>query len=430
VDTYALECALVPVVVEMEATGMPLHPERIEEAVAYYAEASAAARECFLETLDGRLVADGHEGLPRDEDGTFNTRTKDTGAVRLGTKRYKGFNLNSQQQVLERFALLGIEPLGDNRKPTLDKKVLARYQSDELVRMLLNYRKVEKRHGMAQKLVEHCDDDGRIRARFMPLATGTGRFSSSSPNLQNIPRDPEFRCAFAAPPGRVLVVCDFSGMEMRIAAVIAGEQAMIDAFSADEDIHTRTASLMFDVAPNEVSREQRRNAKGTNFGCLYGSGGKGLCNYFATLGIFISHAEAERFRAQWHAAYPAFSAWHRECDERAQRGEHMRTVIGRRRYLYGEDNRLTTQANNMVQGTGADITKAAMIEVWRKRPATARVVATIHDEIIVECDEDDGEAVLALMLREMEDAGRSIIGDKVRLVGEGHVARSWGDAKA
>jgi DNA polymerase-1 len=424
---YDLECALIPAVAEMEHHGMWLDPDAIAETVEHYSSESVSAKECFLETLDGRLQDAGAPALPRDEDGSFNTRVKDTGSVRLGTKRYAGFNINSSQQVLAWWKYLGIEPVDDAKKPSTDKKVLARFQSDELVRMYLHYKRVEKRLGMAQKLTEHCDEDGRIRARFMPLATGTGRFASSSPNLQQVPRDPEFRCAFRAPEGHSLVQADYAAMELRVAAAIAGEQAMIDAFNAGADIHTRTASLMFGCSEQEVDKVQRQQAKAVNFGALYGSSARGVQAYFATLGMFITETKARELLKLWHGAYPAFGRWHQKCQERATRGEPVRTVIGRRRKLFDAENRLTVQANNEVQGTSADIMKAALVEIHAALPPGARLIATVHDEVLVECREQDGQAVLAMVLQEMEQAAVPMLGTGIRIKAEGGVLQSWGD---
>jgi DNA polymerase I-like protein with 3'-5' exonuclease and polymerase domains len=411
----------------MEHHGMPLDGEAIDATIGYYTDEAASAKQCFLETLDGRLQDAGAPALPKDEDGSFNTRVKDTGSVRLGTKRYAGFNINSAQQVLSWWKYLGIEPVDDAKKPTTDKKVLARFQSDELVRMFLHYKRVEKRLGMAQKLVEHCDEDGRIRARFMPLATGTGRFSSSSPNLQQVPRDPEFRCAFRPTEGRVLVQADYAAMELRVAAAIAGEERMIEAFNAGADIHTRTAALMFSCAEHDVAKDQRQQAKAVNFGALYGSSARGVQAYFATLGMFITESKARELLKLWHGAYPAFGAWHEECQKRAMSGESVRTVIKRRRKLFGQENRLTVQANNQVQGTSADIMKAALIEIHAQLPPKAYLIACVHDEVIAECDEADGEAVLAIVLREMEAAAVPMLGTGIRIKAEGGVLQSWGD---
>lgn len=426
-EVYRLECALIPAVVAMEHNGMPLDSNAISETIEYYREEAAAARCCFLETLDGRLQDVGAPALPRDEDGSFNTRVKDTGSIRLGTKLYAGFNINSAQQVLAWWKYLGIEPVDEAKKPSTDKKVLARFQSDELVRMFLHYKRVEKRLGMAQKLTEHCDADGRIRARFMPLATGTGRFASSTPNLQQVPRDPEFRCAFRPQAGRVLVQADYAAMELRVAAAIAKEQRMIDAFNDGADIHTRTAALMYGVPEAEVSKDMRQRGKALSFGALYGSSAKGVQQYCATLGLFITFNEAVELLGRWHNAYPAFGEWHKKCQDLAEAGEPVRTLVGRRRWLYGDDNRLTTQANNIVQGTSADIMKAALVEIHRQLPTGAQLIACVHDEVLIECEDIDGEAVAEMVLREMQEAAVPILGTSVAIKAEGGVLQSWGD---
>jgi DNA polymerase I-like protein with 3'-5' exonuclease and polymerase domains len=429
-DVYKLECSLISCIVEMEHTGMYVDPDALSECVSYYEATAKTTKAAFIGALHERLVDAGLKGLPMDEDGSFNLRAKPTGTVRAGTKKPAGFNINAPKQILEKFNQLGFQPTTEAGKPSLDRKVLAVHQAEELVRMLLSFKRVNKRQQMAESLQESCGEDHRIRARFNPLATATGRFSSSSPNLQQVPRDKEFRCAFKAPPGRVLAVADFSGMELRIAAVVAGEQKMLDAFNEGADIHTRTTALMYGIPEREVDRQKRAAGKSCNFGLLFSAGPKGLVNYFATVGVFISQKEGKEFHKMWHEAYPAFGKWHRQCDARARAKSPSFTVIGRRRYMFSTDtNSVTTQSNSVIQGTGADITKAAMIEIHRKLPDTARLIATIHDEILIECDEADGESVLKMMLAEMEDAGLSVLGNGVRLIGEGSVAPSWGEAK-
>jgi DNA polymerase I-like protein with 3'-5' exonuclease and polymerase domains len=423
-DVYRLECALIPAVSMMEHHGMWVDPDALSETIDHYTSEVAASKDCYLETLDGRLQGVGKE-LPKNEDGTFNTRpiARGRGAAKLPA----GYNVSSPQQTLAYWKEVGLEPVDEKGKSTTDKKILASFQSDELVRMFLYFRRAEKRLGMAKKLVEHRDEDGRIRARFMPLATGTGRFATSGPNIQQIPRDPEFRCAFRAPEGRVLVQADYAAMELRVAAAIANEQAMLDAFNDGADIHTRTAALMFGIEEYNVSKEQRQQAKAVNFGALYGSSARGVQSYFSTLGMFVTEKKARELLKLWHAAYPAFGVWHEACQERAMKNSPVTTVIGRRRKLFGEENRLTTQANNQVQGTSADIMKAALVEIHSKLPTGAFLVATVHDEVIVECREEQGEEVLAIVLREMEDAAKPMLGDCIRIQAEGGVLQSWGD---
>ena len=216
-------------------------------------------------------------------------------------------------------------------------------------------------------------------------------------------------------------------MELRVAAAIANEEAMISAFNDGADIHSRTASLMFDIAEADVEKELRQQAKALNFGALYGSSARGVQEYCATLGMFITETKARELLKAWHKAYPAFGAWHKACQQKALAKEPVRTVIGRRRQLFDTDNRLTVHANNKVQGTSADIMKSALIEIYRQLPERAHLIACVHDEVIVECDEADGEMVLGLVLLEMEAAAVPMLGGVVRVKAEGGVLKSWGD---
>jgi DNA polymerase-1 len=225
------------------------------------------------------------------------------------------------------------------------------------------------------------------------------------------------------------VQADYAAMELRVAAAIANERAMIDAFNAGADIHTRTAALMFNLTEGEIKerKELRQQAKAVNFGALYGSSARGVQQYFATLGMFISEKQARELLQLWHAAYPAFCKWHQLCQAKAMKGDPVRTIIKRRRLLFGDENRLTVQANNVVQGTSADITKAALIAIHRALPARAFLVATVHDEILVECEEADAEGIAEMVIREMEEAAVPMLGKGIRIKAEGGVLTSWGD---
>ena len=152
-------------------------------------------------------------------------------------------------------------------------------------------------------------------------------------------------------------------------------------------------------------------------------------DYFSALGQTVTLEEAVKFRRAWLAAYPAFAAWHRRCSDYLQRYGCVRMVDNRRRWLPGDMGRMTVVANNQVQGTSASIVKRAMVLVRQARPAQARLVAQIHDEIIVECDEGQGQEILELLCASITQAGREVIGDSVLMVGEGAVVRSWGEAK-
>jgi DNA polymerase-1 len=347
--------------------------------------------------------------------------------VRLGTKVMAGFNVLSVRQNASYWEVLGIKPVNDQGKVSLDKKNLALYRNYEVVRAYEFFKKADKRATMAQKLEEHIATDGRIHAHFMPLQTATGRFSCANPNLQQVPRDAEFRNAFCAPEGRVIVQADYSAMELRYLAAVVKSAPMLEAFNSGADLHTRTAALMYGITDAEVEKAQRTAAKACNFGLAFASAAKGLQSYFATLGLYISEKEARQFHKMWHEAYPEVGLWHRQCQRFVDQGVPVRTAIGRRRELYGEENRVQVFANNTIQGGCADIMKAALVSIYRALPASAKLVATVHDEVLCECPEDVAEEVLGIVVGEMQDAAIPVIGDVVWMKAEGGIVRSWGE---
>jgi DNA polymerase I-like protein with 3'-5' exonuclease and polymerase domains len=368
--------------------------------------------------------------LPRNPDGTYNLRPKATG--RGKDKLQAGFNINSTQQVLKYLQAIGIDPVDPKTgKSTTDKKVLRPYADDPVIYALLAYKRAEKRRSMIQSwLDKNIASDGRIHARFAPLQTGTGRFSCSSPNLQQVPRETYIRDCFVAGEGNELVVMDVKNMEMGVACSepIANEKLMQQALRDGVDLHTLTAHLIFNVPIEEVEKDQRQRAKSCNFGLLYGSGAPGLKDYFASFGNAITIDEATQFREAWLKAYPAMASWQGWAKQEVQKGE-VRMIDDRRRWLVGDMARHTVLLNNIVQGTAASIVKQTMVNVWPRLPEKARLIAQVHDELIVETPEGTGEEVLELMKNQLLLAGRLIIGDSVDMLGDGSVAKSWGQAK-
>jgi len=427
---YDLECALIPAVVEMEHSGMLLDQTQAAAAIAQLEGEIEVSRGEFLELLDSQLRELHGEGLPREPDGTYNLRAKQ--ALKRDGGAPAGFNINAPAQVLTKLNLLGIDPRDPKTgKPTTDKKVMRPLADNPVVYSLLGYKRAEKRRSMIQSwLDKNVEADGRIHARFAPLSTGTGRFSCSSPNCQQIPRESYIRDCFIAGDGNELVVMDVNAMELRVAcsAPIADEKQMQAAFRDGADPHLRTASLMFGIAEEDVDKTMRQQAKGTNFGAVYGSGAGGLKDYFAALGIALTFDEASEFLRRWKAAYPGFANWHQWCARQADKGE-VRMVDGRRRWLRGEMARPTVYANNQTQGTSASIVKLTMVNVHRRLPVGARLIAQIHDELIVEAPEGTGEEILDAMKKELYLAGQQLLGDSVEMVGSGSVAKSWGSAK-
>lgn len=426
-ETYRLETALIPVVARMELKGMYVDTEQLRSAREFYSANKTEGVAFYVALLDEQLKERGHEGLPRLASGEYNLNAKATGKVRDGTKVPAGFNMAAPKQHAAYWGVLGIVPADEKGKVSLDKKNLATYRHHEIVRAYEFYKKAEKRSTMAEKLLEHVGPDQRIHAQFMPLQTATGRFSASNPNLQQIPRDPEFRNAFTTPEGYVLVQADYSAMELRYLAAVAQCKPMLDAFNSGADLHTRTAALMYGISDDKVEKSQRTAAKACNFGLAYASAPKGLQSYFATLGLYISPKEAREFYGMWHAAYPEVGTWHRWCQKQVDAGTPVRTAIGRRRALYGEENRVQIFANNTIQGGCADIMKAALVSIYHSLPSAATLVACVHDEVLCECCIDQAEEVLGLVIGEMQDAAVPIVSDAVVMKAEGGVVRSWGE---
>jgi DNA polymerase I-like protein with 3'-5' exonuclease and polymerase domains len=431
-QVYDLECALIPAVVQVEHSGLRIDTEQAAAAIEQLEAEITESRGLFIETLDGLLIETTGTGLPRDEDGSYNLRAKDEGAIRLGTKRYAGFNVNSAQQVLVYLKLLGIEPIHPKTgKPSTDKKALSPMADLPVVSWLREYKRAEKRRSMIQAwLDKHIAADGRIHARFAPLSTGTGRFTCSAPNLQQVPRESYIRDCFVAAGGCELVVMDVKNMEMGVACAkpIADEFLMQQALRDGVDLHSLTAHLIFGVPIEEVTKDQRQRAKCTNFGLLFGSGAGGLKDYFASFGHSITIEEALQFRQAWLDAYPAMAAWHRWAKREVDKGE-VRMVDGRRRWLVGDLAKPTVLLNNTVQGTAASIVKLTMVKALPQLPTGGRLVAQIHDEIIAEVPTGAGQETLAMLQRCLLAAGREVIGDSVDMLGEGDVALSWGKAK-
>ena len=429
---YEIEIKALLPTIQMEATGLYLDREMIDGQMKDLEDTRVTSLAAFVEELDADLQDAGHEGLPKNADGSLNLNKKTTGSVRLGTKRLAGFNPGSSKQLLEAFKVIGVEPVDPKGKPSVDKKFLAAFTARSVIKTYLGWKRADKHLQMAHTLVDAQQEDGRIYARFNQTGTFTGRYSSSGPNLQNIPRG-DMRHCFAAPAGREMVDLDFSGMELRALCSprIADEKQMADAFNRGEDIHRYTASLMFKVKPEEITDEERRQAKAVNFGAAYGSGPGGLVAYFQSLGQLISWEEGDAFLRAWISSYPAIERWHNNAREVVKGEGDVRMVDGRRRFLIGDSARHTIYCNNQVQGSCASATKLALYGVWKELPAldlSARIVGAIHDEILIECEQGKGEAILAMAREQMREAGEDIFGPEVPLEADGSVGASWGAA--
>lgn len=275
--------------------------------------------------------------------------------------------------------------------------------------------------------------DGRVHTSYSQVIAQTGRLSSNNPNLQNIPVRTELgrevRKAFVAPKGRVFVSADYSQIELRVAAALSKDAAMIKAFKEGIDIHQQTASELFDVPLEKVTKEQRYAVKAVNFGVLYGMGAHALAQQTG-----MTNQEAVDFIKRYYELRPKLKAYIERVKLDARKDEYVSTLFGRRRPCaeINSNNFIVANAaermavNVPIQGTAADIMKLAMIALdSRLATSNSRLLLQIHDELIVECDEKDGDRIAKLMKETMEnvyDLGVPIAVDT-------NIGKNWGELK-
>lgn len=304
-----------------------------------------------------------------------------------------------------------------------------------IIEQILDYRTLTKlKSTYADGLLKEISADGRIHTNFQMTVTATGRLSSTEPNLQNIPVRRELgaqiRRMFVASPGKVLVDADYSQIELRLLAHIANDETMIAAFRSGEDIHAVTASQVFGVPLAEVTPLQRSHAKAVNFGIVYGISAFSLAQ---DIGVFQSEAKA--YMDSYFAKYHGVRAYMTRVVEQAKADGYVTTLFGRRRDLpelkssnfnlrsFGERVAL----NMPIQGTAADIIKAAMVRVdarMRAEHLQARLLLQVHDELIVECPAAEAETVKAILVDEMEH----VVDYRVPLLVDAKIGASWAEA--
>ena len=304
-----------------------------------------------------------------------------------------------------------------------------------IIEQILDYRTLTKlKSTYADGLLKEISADGRIHTNFQMTVTATGRLSSTEPNLQNIPVRRELgaqiRKMFVASPGKVLVDADYSQIELRLLAHIANDETMIAAFRSGEDIHAVTASQVFGVPLDEVTPLQRSHAKAVNFGIVYGISAFSLAQ---DIGVFQSEAKA--YMDSYFAKYHGVRAYMTRVVEQAKADGYVTTLFGRRRDLpelkssnfnlrsFGERVAL----NMPIQGTAADIIKAAMVRVdarMRAEQMQARLLLQVHDELIVECPKEEAETVRGILIEEMEH----VVDYRVPLLVDAKIGASWAEA--
>ena len=403
-DLYAnMEMKVLPILAEMEMAGIHLDPGRLAD---------------FGEELKRQL----------------SSQEKD-----IFTAVGHEFNIASPKQLSEiLFVERGLK--GTKKTQTgfsTSEEVLEQLAAEDAVpKMILEYRSAAKLLSTyVQTLPTMLDADSRVHTTFMQTGTATGRLSSKDPNLQNIPvrsgAGRKIRLAFTAAGGKTLISADYSQIELVVMAHLSGDKNLCGAFINGIDVHKSTAALIYGIAPGQVTDEQRRIAKTINFGVMYGMSAFRLANE-----IGISRTEAKRFIDNYFSIYAGVSAFFEKNVARAEETGFVTTIFGRKRRIaqiqsrnkFEKEAAIRIAKNTPIQGSAADIVKKAMIDVHTALSASglnARLLLQVHDELILECDDDRRTVseTVALVRDKMEKAVSLAVPLKVSV----ECGPSWGE---
>jgi len=396
-----IEMPLLPILAEMEGEGIRINPKALIE---YGKELAAELEKIQAETW--KTV--GHE-----------------------------FNLSSTKQLQE--------VLFTERKLNPGKKTKTGYSTDvavleELARedpvpaLILRHRTLSKlKSTYVDTLADMADSESRLHTNFVQTGTATGRLSSREPNLQNIPIRAEegrrIREAFTAKPGYVLISADYSQIELVVLAHLSRDENLVSAFKDEKDVHTRTAALIFGVNEEDVKNDQRRMAKIINFGVIYGMSAFRLSNE-----LDISRTEAQKFIGAYFKTYSGVRQFIEDTIKKTEQCGYVTTISGRRRYIPAINSHNKTEksaaeriaVNTPIQGSAADIVKTAMLNLDKKlasQKSSTRLLLQVHDELILECPEEDAEKTAVLVKTEMEQAVTLDIPLRVTV----EIGNSWGN---
>ena len=336
----------------------------------------------------------------------------------------ESFNLNSTQQLSRAlFETLNLSPPDRARKTasgyysTAAGVLESMRDSHPVVDLVLEHRELSKLRSTYVDALPHQlnPQTGRVHTSYNQAGSRTGRLASTDPNLQNIPIRTELgrrvRQAFVATPGNQLLAIDYSQVELRIAAHMAQDEGMLAAFRADQDIHATTAAAIYNLPLDAVNKDQRRHAKAVNFGLIYGMSAFGL-----TRTTDLTLAEAEDFVDAYFKQFPGIKSYLDGIREQAAKQGYVETILGRRRYFPGLQNPSNQQIrareereaiNAPIQGTAADIMKIAMLQVppaLAKANLSAKILLQVHDEIVLECPEEQLVETAMVVQNTMEKA--------------------------
>jgi DNA polymerase-1 len=348
------------------------------------------------------------------------------------------FNISSPAQLQKiLFEKLNIDSAGLKKTKTGISTAASELEKlrgkHEIVDMMFEYRELTKlTTTYVDALPKLVKPDGRIHTSYNQTIAQTGRLSSTNPNLQNIPTRTEagreIRKAFVAPKGRIFISADYSQIELRLAAALAKDEPMIKAFKSGADIHTATAAEMFGVKQSEVTKDQRYGAKTINFGVLYGMNPHGL-----SVATGFDYDKAREFIDRYFSLRKGVADYIASVKKFAHDNNYTETIFGRRRPCpdVRSSNFIIRAAaeraavNMPLQGTAADMMKIAMINIHKKLPKDADLILQIHDELIVECNQEDAKKVEKIVKDEMEKVHKFDVPIEVEV----HHGTSWGSLK-
>ena len=435
VGVFSLESKIIGPVAKMSFTGFNVDINKLRVLEESIRQELDPLTNIFCEALDERLPDDNK--LPRSLDGT----------ICVGKNARKEFNPGSNAQCLKYFDSAGIETPRSisTGKPSLSKIELAEFDSDDEI--IDHYRKRKKKDTMlshVQKLINNVHPlTHRIHSGYRQYGANSGRFTSSgakrvaasktkkefSINCQQIPRDKEFRECFIPSDGYKIVVSDFSQIELRLGAELVNIPNMKKAFLEGKDLHTVTASLIYNIPFDQVTKQQRQDGKTLNFALLYGMGYKKYRTYSAQSGRIISLSDAKLKHAAFHRAYPQLKTWHKQNADLVSDGwTYSRTATGRRRLLSYDDASMMAACNNIIQGAGADILKIALANLADHLSDELRLIACVHDEIVLEVKSDRAEECKTILEDCMKRAGEMIL-KEIPVTADAASGNSWAEAK-
>jgi len=437
---YSLEMELIPVVTDMEITGVYVDQDEwkglVDLAISEQKNSYITIMDIILDTIDyskyenGFIMATAFRIPVRTKRDTLALESLlDASVLREWLRN--NLNINSTFQLR---SVLNKE-FGMDLTST-NEKILKDIKDSKIIPHILKYREYEKKiTTYGEAWLRHINPlTGRVHSEFLQNGTDSGRFSSTNPNLQNIPAEAAYRHPFKATEGKLFVAADYSQMEYRLAGAITKDPAIIRAYVNGKDMHTATASIIFKKDMNVITKEERNFGKTLNFAVLYGTTAYGL-----SYNLKIEQKKAEHFLDTFFKGYPALTAFKNGVESTIFKLKKSSTVLGRKRYWedkilfadYKEAERYESRMkregfNHIIQGTGADICKLAMIKIFKENPFgnSLKLIIQIHDEVVAEVDKDIAEDARIFITKCMIDVFQPFLGEIPAQV-DAHVNACW-----